>query len=383
LTGVKILHLTTYLQGGAGKVILDLAKTAKNKGTSVTVGFTKEPVKGYCNYSKYIKSLKEAQINKIELPTTFDRNPLKIEDTANIIVDKLQANPPDLIHCHAANPSRIALKLRLLTNLQIPVIQTMHGWGIYKTLDQEIEDIETLNKIDQVISISKSSDTLLKSKGLKNKRSSITYNGIEDYKSQTGNTTDNDLQELIRLKKQGFFIAGIVGTLDVRKNQRTVLEAIKTLPKTLKIKFFFIGEGEIGEMINFANSLNITEKVNFIGYKKNGREFINHFDLLISSSKSEGGPPIVLMEAFASNTLALASNTPEHNEAISEGLTGFLYETNEIFDLKEKIIQIYEMRNTNNIRLNAYNFFKDKFSFNRFILEYESIYKELTVKKLS
>ena len=123
--------------------------------------------------------------------------------------------------------------------------------------------------------------------------------------------------------------------------------------------------------------------MNFIGYKKNGREFINHFDLLISSSKSEGGPPIVLMEAFSSNTLALASNTPEHNEAIFEGLTGFLYETNDIFHLKQKIIQIYEMKNTKNIRLNAYELFKDKFSFNRFILEYESIYKKLTVKKLS
>ena len=383
MTGLKILHLTTYLQGGAGKVILDLAKAAKNNGNSVTVGFTKEPVKGYCNYSKYIKSLKEAQINKIELPTTFDRNPSKIKETANIIVDKLQVNAPDLIHCHAANPSRIALEFRSLTNLQIPVIQTMHGWGIYKTLDQEIEDIETLNKIDQVISISKSSDKLLKNKGLKNKRSSITYNGIDDYKSPKGSITDNDLRELIRLKKHGYFITGIVGTLDVRKNQRFVLETIKTLPKALKIKFFFIGEGEIEEMINFANSLNITEKVNFIGYKKNGREFINHFDLLISSSKSEGGPPIVLMEAFSSNTLALASNTPEHNEAIFEGLTGFLYETNDIFHLKQKIIKIYEMKNTKNIRLNAYELFKDKFSFNRFILEYESIYKKLTVKKLS
>lgn len=155
-----------------------------------------------------------------------------------------------------------------MANLKIPVIQALHGWGIYKTLKQEQGDIETLNSIDHVVSISRSSDLLLKRKGLKNKESPIIYNGIEEYKSQEGKITDNDLLEIIKLKKQGYFIGEIVSTLDQRKNQRFILETIKTLSKKLKIMFFFIGEREIEEMINFANSLNISEMVNFIGYKK-------------------------------------------------------------------------------------------------------------------
>ena len=115
-----------------------------------------------------------------------------------------------------------------------------------------------------------------------------------------------------------------------------MLEAIKTLPKELKIKFFFIGEGEIEEDVQLANSYNIESQVTFLGYKKDSRAFIDQFDLLICSSKSEGGPPIVLMEAFSSNTLVLASNTREHKEAIMEGATGFLFESNDISDLKDK-----------------------------------------------
>ena len=377
MTNTKILHLTTYLQGGAGKVVLDLAKRSKAKGGVATVGYTKKSVKGYCNYPKHIDSLKKEQINQIELPTTFDRNPLTISDSAKLLLERFQKNPPDLIHCHAANPSRIALEFRKLANLEIPVIQTMHGWGIYKTPEQEKEDIETLNKIDHVISISETSASLLKTKGLKNFSSSVIYNGVEDRSPQRGKIADNNLLEITKLQKQGFFIAGIVGTLDERKNQQLVLEAIKTLPKDIKIKFFFIGEGEVEKMCNFANSYNIENQVTFLGYKKDSRAFIDQFDLLICSSKSEGGPPIVIMEAFSSDTLVLASNTREHKEAIMEGMTGFLFESDDISDLKEKIIKIYQMENSNKITSTAYKFYEDNFSFEKSFAEYEKIYEKL------
>jgi len=377
LTNTKILHLTTYLQGGAGKVVLDLAKRSKAKGGVATVGYTKKSVKGYCNYPKHIDSLKKEQINQIELPTTFDRNPLTISDSAKLLLERFQKNPPDLIHCHAANPSRIALEFRKLANLEIPVIQTMHGWGIYKTPEQEKEDIETLNKIDHVISISETSASLLKTKGLKNFSSSVIYNGVEDRSPQRGKIADNNLLEITKLQKQGFFIAGIVGTLDERKNQQLVLDAIKTLPKDIKIKFFFIGEGEIEEMCNIAKCYNIEGQVRLLGYKKDSRAFIDQFDLLICSSKSEGGPPIVIMEAFSSDTLVLASNTREHKEAIMEGMTGFLFESDDISDLKEKIIKIYQMENSNKITSTAYKFYEDNFSFEKSFAEYEKIYEKL------
>ena len=377
MTNTKILHLTTYLQGGAGKVVLDLAKRSKAKGGVATVGYTKKSVKGYCNYPKHIDSLKKEQINQIELPTTFDRNPLTISDSAKLLLERFQKKPPDLIHCHAANPSRIALEFRKLANLEIPVIQTMHGWGIYKTPEQEKEDIETLNKIDHVISISETSASLLKTKGLKNFSSSVIYNGVEDRSPQRGKIADNNLLEITKLQKQGFFIAGIVGTLDERKNQQLVLDAIKTLPKDIKIKFFFIGEGEIEEMCNIAKCYNIEGQVRLLGYKKDSRAFIDQFDLLICSSKSEGGPPIVIMEAFSSDTLVLASNTREHKEAIMEGMTGFLFESDDISDLKEKIIKIYQMENSNKITSTAYKFYEDNFSFEKSFPEYEKIYEKL------
>lgn len=375
---LKILHLTTYLQGGAGKVVLDLAKNSKSKGMSVIVGFTNKSVKGYCNYPAHLESLKKASISQIKLPSTFDRNPAKITESAKYLLERFKVNPPDIIHCHAANPSRIALEFRKLANIQIPIIQTMHGWGIYKTPEQEKDDIETFNKMEHMIFVSKSSEYLLKSKGLNCKGSSIIYNGIDDYKPSS-DSFDKDINEIPRLKKEGYFIIGVVGTLDQRKNQRFVLETIKVLPEYIKLKFIFVGEGKVEEMVNLVNSYGISERVNFLGYKNNAREFIASFDLLLCPSKSEGFP-VTVMEAFSTKTLVLASNIPEHMEAITDEITGFSFESDDISDLKEKIIKIYQIKDTKNIKLRSYNLFKKRFSAKKFLIENENIYRTLSLK---
>jgi len=381
LIKLKILHLTTYLQGGAGKVVLDLAKNSKSKGKSVTVGFTNKSVKGYCNYPLHLESLKEERISQIKLPSTFDRNPAKITESAKYLIERFKVNPPDIIHCHAANPSRIALEFRKLANIQIPIIQTMHGWGIYKTPEQEKQDIETFNQIEHLILVSKSSEYLLKSKGLNCKKCSIVYNGIDDFKPSS-DSSDKNMNQILRLKKEGYFIIGVVGTIDERKNQLLVLEMIKILPRTLKIKFIFVGEGKIDRINDFVNSHFLCDRVNFLGYKENGREFIASFDLLLCPSKSEGFP-VTVMEAFSTKTLVLASNIPEHMEAITDEITGFSFESNDISDLKEKIIKIYQMENSEKITSTAYKFFKDNFSFEKSFAEYEKIYEQLTNLKRS
>jgi glycosyltransferase involved in cell wall biosynthesis len=124
------------------------------------------------------------------------------------------------------------------------------------------------------------------------------------------------------------------------------------------------------------------DRVNFLGYKDNGSEFIASFDLLLCPSKSEGFP-VTVMEAFSTKTLVLASNIPEHMEAITDEITGFSFESDDISDLKEKIIKIYQMENSDKITSTAYKFFKDNFSFAKSFAEYEKIYEQLTNLKRS
>ena len=62
LDQANILHLTTYLQGGAGKVVVDLAKASKLKGNNVTVACTKKAVGDYHNYPEHLDEIKKLGI---------------------------------------------------------------------------------------------------------------------------------------------------------------------------------------------------------------------------------------------------------------------------------------------------------------------------------
>lgn len=51
---MRILHLTTFLQGGAGRVVTDLALEQQRAGHDVRVITSATGLNGYCNYDGYI-----------------------------------------------------------------------------------------------------------------------------------------------------------------------------------------------------------------------------------------------------------------------------------------------------------------------------------------
>ena len=113
----------------------------------------------------------------------------------------------------------------------------MHGWGIYKNKQQEQKDISTMELLDKVISISKSSECLLRSKGLENQNLRTIYNGLETLKHNSCNLNDHHMVAIRDLKQSGVWVSGVIGTVDERKNQRLLIEAAREIPLILKFTF--------------------------------------------------------------------------------------------------------------------------------------------------
>jgi hypothetical protein len=155
---LNILHITTFLQGGAGKVVIDLTQGAIEKGHKVSVACTKDSVQGYCNYPEHLKSLEQMDIPVIFLDSTFSREHEKNRQASRTLHSSMIKQCPDLIHSHSSIPSLVSMIASSRLNDRIPIIQTMHGWGIFKTDEQERQDIEILNRVDHVVSISKASE---------------------------------------------------------------------------------------------------------------------------------------------------------------------------------------------------------------------------------
>ena len=54
---MRILHLTTFLQGGAGRIIVELAREQQRQGHEVMVVASRRGAPGYGNYQEYLQTL--------------------------------------------------------------------------------------------------------------------------------------------------------------------------------------------------------------------------------------------------------------------------------------------------------------------------------------
>jgi glycosyltransferase involved in cell wall biosynthesis len=375
---LKILHISTFLQGGAGKVVVDLAKGALAKGHEVTIACTKQSVDGYGNYPEHIKNLKDLKVPLVFLNSTFSRDQKKNLQAAETLQSQIVQNCPDLIHSHSSIPSLVAMKATSGIEKKIPIIQTMHGWGIYKTEEQEAQDISILERVDHVVSISKSSENLLTRKGLTNTNRSVIFNGLPSVPDIETDPNDEHVLLIKSLQQEGKKIIGVVGTVDSRKNQSLVMDALLLVPHKIKINAFFIGEGEDLESYRKkAEKLGISDRVTFTGYKAAARSFIGKFDLLVNPSLSEGAAPLAILEAFADKTLVLASDTPENKEAVEDSRNGFLFRSGDAENLCEKIQQSLKCENKKEILDSAHKLFSNRFSGKQTLQNYLELYERL------
>ena len=379
---MNILYITTFLQGGAGKILVDLAIVAMQQGHSVCVACTKNSVDGYGNYPEHLETLRHNHITVIFLDSTFSRESEKNQQASRTLHSSMIKQSPNLIHSNSSIPSMVALDATSRLRKKIPIIQTMQGWGIFKTQEQERQDIEILNRVDHVVSISKASENLLLEKGLSNSNRDVIYNGVKTSKINLDKPKDKHLLKIKSFKKDGKKIIGVIGTIDPRKNQSLVLEALSLLPVNLEFHAVFVGESEnLTAYRETARTLNLSSKVTFTGYKADARSYIKECDLLVSASLSEGAAPIVILEAFVEKTLVLASDMPENMEAIEDGHNGFLFRSGNAENLSEKINISLSSPIINNIITKAHDLFKSNYTLDSTIQNYMSLYSKMLESK--
>jgi hypothetical protein len=102
---MRILHLTTFLQGGAGRIIAALAVAQRRSGHDVTVVADDGGEDGYGSYPEYLAALAAAGVGYATLRSTFKRElPLAMQ-AAQQLRAIAGPSPPDIVHTHASIPT--------------------------------------------------------------------------------------------------------------------------------------------------------------------------------------------------------------------------------------------------------------------------------------
>lgn len=322
---MRILHVTTFLQGGAGRMITALALAQRQAGHDVRVALDAGGEPGYGTYPEYREALGAGDVRLLPLTSTFTRDLAANTEAAQVLRGTLASWPADVVHTHAAIPSLVA---RLaLGRHPAPLIQTMHGWGIAKNPAQARTDVALLNLVDAVVTPSVAASGTLQRLGVVAAPMTVIPYGLPDRwmsREDRPAIRASDQALFADLARRGAAVALCIGTIGDRKNQRLLIEALVSPPLSA-VHAVFIGDGDVAPLQAEAQRLGVADRSHVLGYRDDASRYLAQARVVVLPSRNEG-LPLTVLEALRDAVPVVASRIPEIAEAIEDRRTGHLFD---------------------------------------------------------
>jgi glycosyltransferase involved in cell wall biosynthesis len=375
---LRIAHLATFLQGGAGRAIVNLARQQQQSGHDVSVVVSRRGAPGYGNYEAYLDELTKAGVRVQLVDSMFERNhALNVAVVAALGRLYPAGHAPHVMHTHAAIPTLVALLFAGARRAPIALLQTMHGWGQMKTSDQVATDISLIDLVDRVVVPSQHSAGVLLSLGVAPSRVAVIPYGIHPELQDLDDDDRETLHAMTRARRAGALVVACVGTIGERKNQGLLVDAVSRVSES-QVKCVFIGDGDDTHLKSAAERTGCVDRFRFHGYSRAARTLAAGADLLVLPSRSEG-QPISAIEAFCDGTLVAVSDIPELVELVSPGSTGFTFRSDDAESLAALLGDVARLSNSSRrrVRETARLHYASHFALERMTDGYALLYRSL------
>jgi len=286
---------------------------------------------------------------------------------------------PTIIHSFLFMANILARLAGYLTGVPI-IISSIRVMGGGKRYFHYLERMTSF-MVDHYITVSKNVKKYIvdKSKISVNKISVI-YNGVK--------VRDRNSLKLQNVKlpfdiKPEDKILITVGRLHKQKGHYYLIHAILKVGKEVSnIKLLIIGEGEEeNNLKNLTESLDLTDKVIFMGVRFDVESIISTAKLFVLPSLWEGMPN-VLLEAMAAEKPVVATEVGGVAELVINGETGLLVPSRDsgalasaIIDLLQNDLKAKRMGRNGRIRV------EKKFNISKTLKETENLYQKLLKEK--
>lgn len=273
--------------------------------------------------------------NVINHQIDFARSPFSKQTLVayNQLKELLKNYDFDLIHCHTPVGGILTrLVAKKYRKNGAKVIYTAHGfhffkgapkinWLIFYPLEKFFSRFT-----DILITINKEDYQIAQKKFNANQVEYVPGVGIDVKKFNRDNFDVADIRRKLGLTKADI-IALSVGELSTRKNHEVVIKAISKLPDKYldNFKYLIVGNGDLEDYLkSLTEQLKISNKVMFLGYRKDIPELCAISDMFLFPSLQEG-LPVALMEAMASGLPVICSNIRGTVDLINDETNGYLY----------------------------------------------------------
>ncbi|WP_298973392.1 glycosyltransferase [uncultured Psychrobacter sp.] len=304
---MKILYVITGLaQGGAERVVCDLADKMYEKGYEVKIVYlTGEVITQPIH--KEIELLSVALINAVMLPKAYFTLSKLIKDFK-----------PDIIHAHMVHANILTRLVRLITPMN-KLICTAHSNNEGGTLrmiayriTHSLASISTNVSQNAVVAF-------------ENKRAApkggmeVVYNGIDLNRFYFDSESRVKIIDELKIENNCKVIL-TVGRFSDEKDYPNLLKSIFLLKQKVAypFKLLIAGDGELRhEIENLINDLNLNKEVVLLGRRNDIPKLMSAADLFVLPSKYEGFG-LVVAEAMACKCLVIATNSGGVAEVVGD-----------------------------------------------------------------
>lgn len=231
---------------------------------------------------------------------------------------------------------------------------------------------------DAVVAVSADiRERLVTYEGLARDRIRVIYNGTRPSEDMTP-----DERSSLRLELgygSNDFVIGTVGRLDPIKNLPLLLRAFSALRKKYgQLRLMIVGEGPArAEVEKLVRCLGLGSDVKLVGFRSDAKRLIQAMDVFSMTSFSEG-TSMALLEAMSAGTPIAVTAVGGNSEILASGENALLFgndDTAGAIDALERLLTRSDLRAK--IGKAAALLYKERFSFDAMISQYQSLYTEL------
>lgn len=316
----RVLLLLTNVSptGGAEVQSIQLALRLKERNWDVRVA-SLLPVR------TPLTNLEEAGIR---VESANMRKGLGAVNSAGALIKLIRSFRPLVLHCHMAQATLAGRLARCFANVPV-VIGTLHGLMMYSVSGHHQRWLEHLHRLTDRLA---DTTTVVCQAGLAYYYTSNTVSAQRLRYVPNGVDTeafriDPSQRERIRaeLKLGNEFVWLNVGRFDPIKDHKVALKGFASmLDRHPNSQMLLAGGGDLEpDLRALATALGIESRVRFLGRRQDVSSLMNAADAMILTSTYEA-LPLVLLEAAACGLPAVATRVGGTEEAILEGLTGYL-----------------------------------------------------------
>jgi len=323
---MKILYgITKSNFGGAQRYVFDLATEAHKKGFEVKV---------LCGGNGVlVKKLEAENIPVISLPT-LGRDISLLNDwrSFSLIYRALIKELPDVFHINSSKMGLGALAARLVGTPKI--IFTLHGfpWNEDRSYFQKIiiKFLVWLTIIlsHQTICVAEQARNNVTDWPLVKNKLVVVRNGLPRFNLGT--------------RKNVVFTVGTIAELHKIKGLDILLLAWKDFIKGREARLMIYGEGEERQNLqNMAQTLGISNSVDFKGFVLDARTYLSEFDIFVLPSRSEA-MPYAPLEAGLAGVPVIATTVGGIPEIIENNISGILIPPEDSNVLSSSLVKLFE-----------------------------------------